>query len=100
MENVIDPNTTHFRESASRMAEALEVAQSTCCQCIHWKRHASGEQGNLGDCYLNPPSPFPIQSQHPITGQVTMGLQMFRPITRDTEYCGYIELPGEADNDA
>lgn len=66
-----------------------------CCQCIHWKRHDTGEQGNVGDCLLNPPTPFPIPSQHPITGQMTLGLQMIRPVVRDTDYCGQFEPQDE-----
>lgn len=89
--------STEKHVAISRMDEAVESSQACCMLCIHWKRHPTGEQGALGDCYLNPPQPFPMPSQHPITGQMSVGLQMFRPITRDVDYCGYVELPGEAE---
>ncbi len=87
--------------SITRMIEAMDEAAAAmgCSVCIHWKRHPTGEQGNLGDCYLNPPVPFPLQSQHPITGQVSLGLQMFRPITRDTDYCGHQDMELDDEND-
>ena len=96
-----DHSVTNFRGSRSDAGKDGEEGKRTagndgkCVTCMFWEVHKGGkpEEEKTGVCCVFPPSPTPVMQQSAL-GQAVMALQMFRPVTRETDWCGEHSVEG------
>jgi len=69
------------------------MTDTTCKNCVFAVKANDTDTDAI--CYRNPPTPYPVQQQHPVTRDVVMTTASVRPTVNDGETCGeFVEVIG------
>lgn len=61
-----------------------DIEREKCARCVY----ALENQEGFFICRRNPPTPYPVQVKHPISGQTMQSVINARPVMQGDDFCG------------